>query len=241
MSENVNKNNGDSAYKKRSLFGRRQGRSLRGEKLRALNEVLPQIEIADNLLSEDHTHAAPSYFEKKYSKYILEIGFGHGERLAQHSRNNPDIAFIGAEPFVNGMAAFLVDIENQTKENLRVIMSDGMRIARSIKKHTLDELYILNPDPWHKTRHHKRRIINQESLDVFAHIIKPGGKLLMTTDVPYLAEWMCTHAEKHPQFKWTAESRADWEAPPEKWIQTKYELKGAKGAKKMVYLIFERL
>ena len=241
MSENTQKDNQDSAYKKRSLFGRRQGRSLGGERSRVLEEILPRITPNKQHLSEDYSHPPSTYFEKDFSKYILEIGFGHGERLSQHSQNEPDTAFLGAEPFVNGMAAFLKNIANQNHDNIRVIMDDGMIIARSIKPESLDAIYVLNPDPWHKTRHHKRRLINQETLDIFAKILKPNGQLVMSTDVPYLAEWMCTHANTHAAFTWAAKRRTDWEKEPKNWITTKYEQKGAKGAKKMVYLNFEKI
>jgi len=240
MTENLHTTNTGSAYKQRSLFGRRQGRALRGERSRVLEEVLPQITPYEELLSEDHSHAPASYFRDKFDKYVLEIGFGHGERLAEHAQNEQNTGFLGAEPFVNGMSAFLKDIEDQDKKNLRVLMDDGMIIARSLQPNSLDAIYVLNPDPWHKKRHHKRRLINQKTLDIFAKILKPRGKLIMTTDVPYLAEWMCSHAIIHPDFTWTAESHQSWEQAPQNWISTKYEQKGAKGAKKMVYLIFEK-
>ncbi len=240
MSEKPHKINSDSAYKQRSLFGRRQGRALRGERSRVLNEILPHVTLDKSKLTEDHAHEPTSYFDKKFDQHILEIGFGHGERLAQHAKNEPNIGFLGAEPFINGMSAFLKNIEDQEKNNIRTLMDDGMILARSIKPQSLDAIYVLNPDPWHKKRHHKRRLINQKTLDTFSKILKPHGKLIMTTDVPYLAEWMCSHTIIHPNFSWTAESRRNWEQQPQDWISTKYEQKGAKGAKKMVYLFFEK-
>ncbi|MGH1455299.1 MAG: tRNA (guanosine(46)-N7)-methyltransferase TrmB [Alphaproteobacteria bacterium] len=240
MTENTTNNNKDFAHKKRSLFGRRQGRSLGGERTHVINDLLPKLTPNRNLLNEDSAHPPASYFDIDHSNYILEIGFGHGERLAQHAQQEQTTGFLGAEPFVNGMAAFLKNIDGKPNNNIRVIMDDGMIIAKSLKPETLDAIYILNPDPWHKTRHHKRRLINQETLDIFAKILKSGGKLIMTSDVPNLAEWMCTHANNHPSFQWTAESRANWETPPQNWIKTKYEIKGAKGAKKMSYLVYER-
>ena len=80
-----------------------------------------------------------------------------------------------------------------------------------------------------------------ETLDIYARILKPGGQLIMSTDVPYLAEWMLTHSFNHPAFTWTAKSASDWRIPPEDWVHTAYETKRAKGADKMVYLFFERL
>lgn len=238
--QDLKQDNKGSDHKQRSLFGRRQGRALRGERARVIEEILPVITPQKQLLTERHETLPSEYFKKEFNKYILEIGFGHGERLAQHAQNETDTGFLGAEPFVNGMSAFLLNIEQQNKENIRAIMDDGMILARSIKPKTLDEIYVLNPDPWHKKRHYKRRLINQKTLDIFAHILKPNGKLIMTTDVPDLAEWMCIHANTHTAFTWNAQNRNEWETPPKNWITTKYEQKGAKGAKKMVYLLFTK-
>ena len=226
----------DFAYKKRSLFGRRQGRAVKGERAGALATVLPQIETPKDKLKEDHKTQPSSIFNKQYSKYCLEIGFGHGERLIIDAHRSPETAFIGAEPFINGMADFLKHIQDDIPDNIRVLMDDGMIIADSLYPSSLDKIYILNPDPWHKKRHHKRRLINQMTLDVFAKILKPGGKLVMTSDVENLAEWMCTHACIHPNFQWLAKSKSDWNNAPENWIPTRYEQKGAKGAKKICLL-----
>lgn len=230
----------DSAYRKRSLFGRRQGRALRGQRYEAMQNTLPKIEIPKDILREDHSTCPTSLFKQPFDSYFLEIGFGHGERLSEHSASNQDIAFLGAEPFINGMADFVKNIKEECLNNTRVIMDDGMILAYSLKPHSLDAIYILNPDPWHKKRHHKRRIVNQHNLDVCAKILKPGGTLVLTSDVPDMIEWMCIHANFHPAFEWKAQKEEDWSEPPENWISTRYEEKGAKGADKMAYLFFER-
>ncbi len=228
----------DSAYKKRSLFGRRQGRAIRGERAYSLEHILPQIEIPECNLKEDHTLSPQSLYQNNFDQYHLEIGFGHGERLIEDFKRQPKTGFIGAEPFINGMADFVKNIEEPVPDNLRVIMDDGMILARSIVPSSLDKVYILNPDPWHKKRHHKRRIINQINLDIFARILKPQGELILTTDVENTAEWMCTQTCNHPSFEWQAHSQQDWLKKPDNWIPTRYEEKGAKGAKKMIYLFY---
>lgn len=233
--------NQDSVFQKRSLFGRRQGRAIKGERAEAMEKILPKIEIPLNQLPENNSIHPTTFFNHDFSSYWLEIGFGHGERLIQLFQNDPDTAFIGAEPFINGMADFLKNIPDDTAlDNIRVLMDDGMFIARSMAPESLDGIYVLNPDPWHKKRHHKRRIINQTNLDIFAKILKPGAPLIMTSDVEDMAEWMCTQACNHSEFKWDAQGRDDWALMPKDWIPTRYEIKGAKGAKKMVYLFFTK-
>lgn len=238
MATQNTKNNQDSAYKQRSLFGRRQGRALKGERLEAYTQILPQIEIKTESLKNN---TSPShFFEKKFKEYWLEIGFGHGERLAQEINQKPDTGFLAAEPFKNGIADFTNIIQNHDLSNIRAIEDDGMILARNLKPETLDGIYILNPDPWHKTRHYKRRIINQDNLNTLAHILKPNASLILTTDVESLANWMCIQTSNHPAFKWTAQIKSDWANPPTNWISTRYEQKGAKGAKKMTYMIFTK-
>ncbi len=212
--DNSKNSKGSVKYKARSLFGRQQGRALGEQRQHAIDTLLPKIGIPKDLLTEDHACRPQDLFSKPYSSYWLEIGFGHGEHVAALSKQNPKTGYIGIEPYVNGMAAFLKDMENKPTDNIRVLMDDGMIVARSLTPSSLDGIYVLNPDPWHKKRHHKRRIINQKNLDIFAKILKPGGQLIMTSDVEDLSGWMCTHGSNHPDFKWDAACKDDWSAPP---------------------------
>ncbi len=233
-------NNHKDSASKRGLFGRRQGRALSPTRQTVLDELLPKLQIPKEQLTEDHTLCPKSLFNTEKEEYWLELGFGYGEHVKGLMQKSPENGFLAVEPFINGMSAFLLDIEDIPKEHLRVFMDDGLILSRSLTEHSLDGIYILNPDPWHKKRHHKRRIVSHKNLDTFAKILKPGGKLYLTSDVEDLAEWMCTHTVTHPQFNWEAQSKADWYTPPKNWIPTRYETKGAKGAKKMVYMTFTR-
>lgn len=226
---------------KRGLFGRRQGRTLSPTRARSMDNLLPKLEIKPDQLTEDHSLCPKTLFNDEKKEYWLELGFGHGEHVTGLMEQAPQNGFLAIEPFINGMSAFLLSIEKASQDNIRVLMDDGMILMRSLKENSLDRIYILNPDPWHKKRHHKRRIINHKNLDIFAKALKPGGTLILTSDVEDLAEWMCTHTTTHPEFQWQASSKKDWHTPPENWIPTRYETKGAKGAKKMVYMTFTRL
>ncbi|MCB9991776.1 MAG: tRNA (guanosine(46)-N7)-methyltransferase TrmB [Rhodospirillales bacterium] len=222
------------------VYGRRAGRPLNTSRVSALDTLLPQLAIPAELLNEKAETRIESLFNTPAASYWFEIGFGNGEHLAALMARNPDTGYLGAEPFINGMSAFLKSIHDVPHDHVRILMDDAMMIANSLEDRCLDGIYVLNPDPWHKKRHHKRRIINQKNLDQFARILKPGGQLIMSTDVPDLAEWMVTEAVQHPAFDWTAQKADDWRTPPPGWIKTRYEEKGARGADKMVYLIFEK-
>lgn len=225
--------------KKRQFYGRRLGRPLNESRRQAL-EALSSFGISEEALTQRGNLEPASLFDTRYTSYWLEIGFGAGEHLAQLMRRHPNTGFLGAEPYINGMSSFLKDVQRDNLTNARVSMDDAIQLVHSLKDESLDGIYILNPDPWHKKRHHKRRIVRPETLDHYARILKPGGQLILSTDVPDLADWMMTHTYNHGVFEWMAQSYADWSTPPHDWITTAYEVKGAKGAKKMSYLVFER-
>lgn len=223
------------------FYGRRIGRKLSPTRQSALDDLMPLIGIPEKQITSQGNLDPSSLFSTPFKKMIFEIGFGNGERLVEDIKRHPDHAFIGAEPFINGLSAFMRDIQKQkTTENIRIYGDDAIPLAKSLTSKSLDAIYVLNPDPWHKTRHFKRRIINQDNLEDFARILKTGGDLIMTTDNEPLAEWMVTQATMHPAFTWTAQRADDWRTAPEGWIPTRYETKRAKGAGKMNYLFFRK-
>lgn len=181
-------------------------------------------------------------FGAAVSPVWFEIGFGSGEHLIGLMRQHPEVYMIGAEPFINGMANFLQALaESKLPEtHIRVWMEDAILLAERLPDQSLERIYVLNPDPWPKKRHHKRRIINQENLTTFARILKPGGLLVMSTDVADLADWMVTEASRHPDFNWTAQRADDWRIMPADWIPTRYESKGKAKGRQQIYLMFNR-
>lgn len=223
------------------VYGRRLGRPLNSSRQEALDALMPELGIEKSTLTAQGDVDPAPLFSFSPAQTWLEIGFGNGEHVKGLMERYPERGFIAAEPFINGMSAFLKSIEDTEHKNVRVWMDDAIILAKSLTGQSLDGIYVLNPDPWPKTRHHKRRIISKDTLDVFARILKPGGKLIMATDVDDLAEWMAEKAVNHPAFSWTAENADDWRVAPKDWIYTRYEKKGEKAGRKQTYLIFEKI
>ncbi len=224
------------------FYGRRAGRKLNKTRQNALDLLLPELEIKKASLTKNSDINPQALFNSPVDKIILEIGIGSGERLAEMMRRHPENGYLAAEPFSNGMSAFLCEIkEFETAPHIRVLMDDAIPLVKSLTPASVDEIYVLNPDPWHKKRHYHRRIINPDNLSLLADILKPDGTLYLSTDVDDLAEWMITHTCRHPDFEWLADSSKDWKNQPDGWIQTRYETKGAKNASKMNYFIFKRV
>jgi tRNA (guanine-N7-)-methyltransferase len=100
---------------------------------------------------------------------------------------------------------------------------------------------VLFPDPWPKLRHHKRRIVNPETVADLARVIRPGGELRLATDDPDYVRWMLAALVAEPRFAWTAERAADWREPPADWVPTRYEAKARAAGRQPVFLNFRRL
>jgi len=167
-------------------------------------------------------------------KVVLEIGFGGGEHLVAQAAAHPQTRFIGVEPFLNGVASCLRHIveaylplegERARAINIRLHQGDARDVIARLPEASLDLCYILFPDPWPKTRHHKRRLIQPAFLSDLARVMKPGAELRFATDWANYASWTLEHFTRDPRFAWTAERAEDWRTPWPGHITTRYEAK----------------
>lgn len=224
----------------RRVYGRRHGRPLHQGRLDVLDTILPQQKVAAEFLREDESVAPSAIFGEAVSCLHFEIGFGNGEHLLYIMEQNPQAHFIGAEPYVNGMSAFLKSLPQPTPTNVRVHMDDALTVLNSLQDASVDVLYILNPDPWPKSRHHKRRVVSAENLKIYSRVLKDGGLMVQTTDVDELAEWMLLKTINCPDFEWLAEKPEDWKTAPNGWMATRYENKGKDAGRSQTYLLYKR-
>lgn len=225
---------------KKRVFGRRLGRPMSASRQDVIETVLPDLTLDAADLKEDASLDPASLFPQA-KEIVLEIGFGNGEHTQMMMTQRPDRNYIGVEPFINGMSYFLKSIKDMPRDNIRVWMDDAVMLCRSLKSESLSAIYILNPDPWPKKKHHKRRIVRAETLVEYHRILKSGGRLVMATDVDALAEWMATETVHHGGFMWEAESSKDWLTMPADWfITTRYAAKGTEAGRKESYLLFKK-
>ena len=187
-----------------------------------IEEVLPTLSIPD---------AAPgqlvpgNLFAEDMKEIWLEIGFGGGEHLTGQAARHPQIGFIGCEPFIEGMAKALGQIEDAELTNVRLHMDDARPIVNRLQAGSISRVFVLFPDPWPKKRQQKRRLIQPEFLDDLARILSPGGVLRFATDVASYANEALAYFCAHPAFEWTAGSASDWRTPPSDHLTTRYETK----------------
>jgi len=219
------------------LYGRSSSHKLRQGQQALVDTLLPQIavptegEISSRSLFGDDR---PLHFE---------IGFGSGEHLAHRADLLPDHGFIGAEPFLNGVATALGHVRDGPLKNVRLHMGDALEVLNRVPDAALTMLYLLHPDPWPKARHAKRRMANDGPIDLIAAKVKPGGEFRIATDHPVYLEWtlMVMQRPQHlAQFEWLAERPGDFLEPVSGWIQTRYGAKSRREGRRPYYLRYRR-
>ena len=180
-------------------------------------------------------------FQREEACTILEIGFGMGDSLLQQALLYPENNYLGIEVHRPGIALLLTQIEKFKLNNLKVIYADATEIlARSIPKHSLDRVQIFFPDPWPKTRHHKRRLIQAKFIELLREKLKLNGKLHLATDWQDYAQHMLKVMENAPQWQNTAEKNQFTPRPPTRPM-TKFEKRGQQLGHDIWDLIFVTL
>ncbi|MGE4248847.1 MAG: tRNA (guanosine(46)-N7)-methyltransferase TrmB [Parvibaculaceae bacterium] len=209
------------------LYGRRKGKALRPHHAKLIAELLPALGVQ------------PERFDPR-KPMRLEIGFGGGEHLAHQAELHGDIAFIGAEPFVNGVAKLLALIEKKALRNIAVHAGDARELFAMLPDGALDRIYLLYPDPWPKTRHHRRRLVSQENLRHFRRLLQPGGLFHFASDIDHYVQWTLFETRQAGGFTWLAEAASDWRRPFPDWTRTRYEAKAIREGRTPSYLTFRR-
>jgi tRNA (guanine-N7-)-methyltransferase len=202
-------------------YGRIAGRALSPLQEELLADLLPKLAIP----AEPEAGFDPLTFMPDARNIVFEIGFGGGEHLIGQARAHPDHLFLGAEPFLEGVAKALTAISGEGLTNVRLLASDARPVLTALRPQSLDKLIILFPDPWHKVRHNKRRIIQDTFLADAHQALKPGGELRFATDWADYAQWTLEKVRAHGGFAWQAETATDWRTPPVDHITTRYEVK----------------
>jgi tRNA (guanine-N7-)-methyltransferase len=219
------------------LYGRRHGKKLRPHQKALFETLLPNIEL--NLPAGELDPRA-AFAGEPAQKLWLEIGYGGGEHMVAQAKAHPTVGVIGCEFFINGIAKALAQIEVHSLTNIRLYTEDARDLLLKLTPQSIDRIFVLFPDPWPKSRHAKRRIISDWSLDQFARILKPGGELRVATDIPAYCRWTLEHIRRHPDFKWTAQGPQDWRERPSDAVATRYENKAMTAGRTPVYLTFVR-
>ncbi len=220
-----------------NTYGRRIDKPLRARPAQLMKTLLPQIAMPDP--ADGHIDLKRVFPDT--DEIWLEVGFGGGEHLAWQGAHNPNIGMIGAEPFINGVAKLVTQIDDQNLDNIRIHFGDARPLMEALPDRSLTRMFVLHPDPWPKARHHKRRMISPWFFGEAERLIKPGGILRVASDIPDYIRWTLMHSQDAAGFEWTAQCADDWKIRPEDWPQTRYEAKAYREGRRPTYLTFARI
>ena len=213
-------------------FVLRAGRVGPGQ-ARALAELGPQFLLP--------YQPQPLDLEKRFGRTapkILEIGFGMGEGMADIAQAHPENDYLGVEVHTPGVGALLKQLGERGLSNVRIIQHDAVEVlSQMLAPASLDGAHIFFPDPWHKTRHHKRRLIQPPLVSLLASRLNPGGYLHLATDWEDYAVQMLDVLRAEPMLINTA---ADYAPRPETRPLTKFEARGLRLGHGVWDLLFTR-
>ena len=233
MNVNLVQDDKEIAGRRIRSFVLRQGRLTKGQ-ARALEIGLPVFGIPYQSTIIDLS----AQFNRIGSKKILEIGFGMGETTAKIAQILPECDFLGVEVHTPGVGGLLKLIEESALTNIRVVQHDVVEVLQNMLSNaSLDGVHIFFPDPWHKKRHHKRRLVQPEFIKLLCEKIKKGGYLHVATDWEEYAEWVLHVLQSESQLKNTDTNYAQ---KPSYRPLTKFENRGIKLGHGVWDMVFTR-
>ncbi len=211
----------DPVHRPLRSFGRIKSRAIKPRQAALFDTLLPGIALPDPKAGP----IDPKALMPEATGVWLEIGFGGGEHLAEQAARHPGTLMIGCEPFLNGVGSALRHIDERGLRNVRLHADDARDVMTALPDASLDRVMILFPDPWHKARHNKRRLVQDETAAEIARLLKPGGGLRFVTDWKDYAEWALERFQRNPGLDWQAETAGDWHVAPADHVVTRYEEK----------------
>lgn len=218
-SDNARDDNPPAHHRRIRSFVRREGR-LTPAQSRALDDLMPRYGASAAAFAKPDTLFPDS------APITIEIGFGDGDNLLAACQTHPNRHFVGFEVHRPGVGRLLDRADKADVDNLRVCSDDAAEtLAGSAATPWIDQVYVLFPDPWHKARHHKRRLIQIPFLDLLATRMAPGAQLRLATDWADYAEHMLEVCEAHPAFV-NADGPGGQMAQAGDRIETKFERRG---------------
>jgi tRNA (guanine-N7-)-methyltransferase len=214
-------------------FVRREGR-MTGGQLRALQSLWPKYGL------EPGAAIDPVHVFGRRAPLVLEIGFGNGDALLAMAQSAPHEDFIGIEVHRPGVGHLLLALELHALQNVRIFNEDAVRVLQiAIPDGCLDRVLLLFPDPWHKKRHHKRRLVQPAFVELLARKLRPGGILHMATDWEDYAGRMLAVVEASGRFRNCA-GTGQYSVRPGCRPATKFERRGQRLGHAVRDLMFER-
>lgn len=224
----------------RNFYGRLKGKTLKQSQRGYLDDDLAPLSPGAVSWAENPERTPLDLNALFDGKPVwLEVGFGGGEHMVHQAVQNPEVGIIGAEPYINGVAMLLGKIRRAGVDNVAVHAGDARDLMDVLAPESLDRAFLLYPDPWPKSRHHRRRFVTQEHLVPLARALKPGAIFRVATDIE---DYVRQTLQEVPRvgFEWLANTPDDWRTAWPDWTPTRYEQKAIREGRTPHYMTFRR-
>ena len=217
-------------YKK--FYGRRKGRKISSTNLKIVKDSSHRFYLQDDQIFK--------LVPQVSNQNILEIGFGNGDNLVNMSLKKPNNLYIGSDAYYNGCVKLLKQIVNKNIENIKIWPDDIHLIIKKFKRNFFDLILILQPDPWPKKKHKKRRLIQQKFLDDLNKILKYEGNIIISTDHHEMKSWVLEQFHVRKDFLWIKNGYNYKNIKPKWVINTKYSNKALEDNKTVNWFFFKK-
>ncbi len=219
----------------RNFYGRVHGKTMNRAQIERLENNLADLSPGPITHKENPDRKMLNLEARFDGRPVwLEVGFGGGEHLIHMAKTYPDVAIIGAEPFVNGVAMLLGKIEAEGVENIAVHPGDARDLMDVLPDGSIQKAFLNYPDPWPKARHHRRRFVTQEHLVPLARVMARGAEFRVSTDIE---DYVRQTLEEVPLAGFELISGPDRQ-PWGDWISTRYEKKALREGRVPHYLTY---
>lgn len=232
-----------SGAPRRNFYGRIKGKSLHKSQQRYMAEDLDDLKPAGVTYADnpDRTQIDPKSWFENDNDVWLEVGFGGGEHMVHQAALNPNVNIVGCEPYINGVAMLLGKIRESKVSNVSVHPGDARDMMDVLPEQSISRAFLLYPDPWPKSRHHRRRFVTPEHLEPLAKCLKSGAIFRIATDIEDYVRQALEEVLANGNFEWLAEGAEDWRKPWDDWISTRYEQKAIRENRTPHYLTFRKI
>ncbi|WP_309663803.1 tRNA (guanine(46)-N(7))-methyltransferase TrmB [Tabrizicola sp.] len=224
------------APERRNFYGRIRGKTLRASQKTYLAEGLEPLSLAGVTRDVNPARAPLDLGAVTGGRPLwLEVGFGGGEHLVHMAARYPGVFLLGCEPFVNGIAMLLGKVRDGRIGNLAIHPGDVRDLFEVLPEASVAKCFLNYPDPWPKTRHHRRRFVTPAYLAGLTRVLRPGAEFRVATDIP---DYVRQTVEEVPRagFELLGQSAEPWDD----WLSTRYEQKALREGRPPHYLTFRR-
>ena len=224
------------------FYGRRVGRKLSDSSSLALKKGQEYHIIKLNDFTQFKLKPISEVlFNLKSKRIILEIGFGSGDNLIYSAKTNPDVCYIGADPFLNTNAKLIKLLLNHNIMNIKIWPDDIREIIKFFPLNSINAIKILFPDPWPKSKHKDRRLIQNFFIDNLYNILKLKGTITLASDHSIMKSWILEIFQSHKGYLWKVEKSQDWQIRTSDCFPTKYEKKSIEEKRTPSWFVFEKI